>query len=65
VAKPLGDFENKSRLLSDDEKELIGVLKSFYDAIGELRAKVEALEAEVAGLRASIGVNILTQKKSH
>lgn len=41
---PLGDFENKSRLLSSDERELVKVLLSFYDAIEELRRRVTLLE---------------------
>jgi hypothetical protein len=41
---PLGNFENKSRLLSSDERELVKVLLSFYDAIEELRDRVGLLE---------------------
>lgn len=43
---PLEKFENESRLLSDDEQELIRVLASFNQAIQDLRQRMEALEAE-------------------
>lgn len=38
------DFENKSRLLTDDEKELVKVLQSFHEAIQDLRDRLDALE---------------------
>lgn len=47
MAEGLGKFENKARLLSDDEQELIGVLTSMYEAIQELRNRQSALEAVV------------------
>lgn len=44
---PLSKFKNESRLLSNDEQQLIGVLTSFYEAIEDLRNRQTALEAMV------------------
>lgn len=62
VAKdPLEKFENESRLLSDDEQELIRVLASFNEALQALRAKVAELEATVAVITG--GMLIVNQRK--
>lgn len=45
---PLEKFENKTRLLSNDEKELIGVLARFYEHIASLTERVDRLEAAQA-----------------
>jgi hypothetical protein len=63
LAKPLGDFENKARLLSDDEKELIGVLKSFHDTIQDQGQRLVALEEDVVALRNAVGAVILVNRK--
>lgn len=62
MGNPVKDFENKSRLLSDDEKQLVGVLTSFYERLGDLTTQVQVLTDEVDGLKAIIGP-FLTEKK--
>jgi hypothetical protein len=57
----LKDFENKSRLLSDDEKQLVEVLASFHRRLTELTDLHNALRDEVDGIKAIIGP-FLTRK---
>ncbi|HEY6020333.1 MAG TPA: hypothetical protein VIY48_10630 [Candidatus Paceibacterota bacterium] len=60
IKKP-DEFKNTSRLLSEDEKELIGVLKSFYENIDDLKNRVLTLEGDVATIYRAMGGMILTQ----
>lgn len=62
--KPLGNFENEDRLLSDDEKELLGVLVSFHEAIVELRKEQAELKNELHALRAGFGASLILNKKN-
>jgi hypothetical protein len=58
----LKDFENRSRLLSDDEKELIGVLTSFYERLDTLTKEQQELSNRVTALEAIIGPFLVKQK---
>lgn len=60
IKKP-DEFKNTSRLLSEDEKELIGVLKSFYENIDDLKDRVLALEGSVETILRSMGGMMLIQ----
>lgn len=60
---PLEGFENKSRLLSDDEKQLVQVLARFYEYIVDQGNRIKTLEDEVAALRAAVGASFLVARK--
>ena len=61
---PLEGFENKSRLLSEDEQQLVQVLARFYEHLEDHAKRITALEDKTSALTAALGGAFIVARKT-